>query len=178
MKLRTLCWLMSLACLGLFACEDEAEPAADEVGADAAAEGGEKPSEPEAEPVAPEPGPADACNALVEAAKAPDMEKIKAGATEGSAEKLGDEATGAALATWLASATCGEAAVEGEAATIPLTAGEESREAAFAKTADGWKWDAAAFAESYPPPAPEKGKKGKKKKGKKKKGKKKRKKKK
>lgn len=179
MKLLTLGSALSLAMFGLVACDmlggggDTATPTAPAAGADtapaadtAAPAGGDA----EAAPAKPEQTPAMACADLVAAAKAKDDAKFLANSSDVTAQAMADAATKDMLYKLLGDATCGDATVEGEKATVPVTAGADKRDVPFVKIGDAWKFDSAEYMNKYPP-APEKGKKAKKAKaGKKKKG--------
>jgi glucose/arabinose dehydrogenase len=155
MKMRALVGLLSLSCLSLVGCEEGGE--ATDQPADAA-----KPAEqPAAEPAKPEPTPQEACTQLAAAAKAADEAKVTSMLAPGGAEALAAEgAKEAVMATW-AQATCGEAKVEGDKATVSITAGTETKEATFVKAEGAWKFDLAAYLAKYPVDMG-KGKKGKK----------------
>jgi len=178
MKLRTLGLALSLPLMCLVGCEDGDTPEDETVAVEgeAAAPEGEA-AAPEGEAAAPEGEAAEAagpdCAALIEAIKAKNVEGVVAASAEGAADVVTAESI-EALAGALGAGECGEAAVEGEAATVPVTIGETSKDLKFVKAGDEWKFDAKGYFAANPAPAPEE--KGKKKKGKKKKGKKKKKK--
>ena len=178
--LRKTVWIGALVLAGAtMACDDAAEEApaegeaaaGEEGGEEAAAEGAEGAEAAEgaegAEAAAEEaPGPDAACKTLIEAIKAKKVEDVVAASTEGAADIINDKSI-EGIAASLGEATCGEATVDGDSATVPATAGDVTREIPFAKVEDAWKFDAKAYAEKYP--AEDKGKKKKKKKRKKKK---------
>ena len=182
MKLRTLGLLLAMP-LVFAGCEDgdaageegaaggagEAAEGAEGAGGGAGEEAGEGADAAEAA------GPDAVCATLIAAIKAKNVEDVVANSLAGAAEAVTAESI-EGMAAALGEATCGEAAVDGDKATVSVTAGEETREIPFGKDGDDWKFDSAGYAAKYPPPAaePAKGKKkGKKKKGKKKKKKKK-----
>ena len=106
--------------------------------------------------------PAAVCGMLLEAAKAKDDAKFLANSTDVTAQAMSDATTKETIYGLLGgTATCGEATVEGERATVPVTVGTEKREIPFVKICDAWKFDSAEYMNKYPA-APEKGKKGKK----------------
>ncbi len=166
MKLRTI--VLSLSCLGLVACEggEEEAPAAE------APKPAEQPAAAPAEPPKPEPMPQQACAELAAAAKANDEAKINSLLAAGGAEILaGEGVKDAVMATW-STATCGEAKIEGDKATVAIMSGPEgkdAKEAPFVKAEGAWKFDLAAYLAKYPVDMGKgkKGKKGKKAKGKK-----------
>ncbi len=172
MKLHTVVGLLSLTCLGVYGCEEKAAPEQPAAEAPKPAAEAEKPAaEPEkaAEAEKPaEPGPADACGKLVEAAKAHEAEKFNA-MVEGADALTATPGVHAAVLTTIGSGTCGEAKVEegGEKATVALQMGEgkEAKELPFVKTAEGWKLDGAAYLAKNPVEVAKakKGKRGKKK---------------
>lgn len=179
MKLRTLGLFLAMP-LVFAGCEDGDAAGGEEAAAGAAGEGeggegaGGEAGEGTAEggEVA---GPAAVCATLIAAIKAKNVDDVVANSLEGAAESVTAESI-EGMAAALGEATCGEETVDGDKATVSATAGEETREIPFGKDGDTWKFDAAAYATKYPPPAadePAKGKKKKKKKGKKKKKKKK-----
>ena len=156
MSLRWLGMLLVVPCLAIWACDDSASeaPAEEEAMVDeAATEEGM-----EAEEAAP--GPKETCEALVEAAKAEDAEKVGEFLTD--AEALGDGK--AAVLAAIGGSTCGDAAIDedGASATLPVTAGDKSRDLTFVGGEEGWKLDTAAYMEAYPAKKVKKGKKGKK----------------
>ncbi len=175
MKLRMLGLLFALP-LVFFACEDgdatgeEETVAAGGAGAAEAAAGGGAGAAVEAA------GPDAACAALIEAIKAKNVEGVVGASGDGAAEVVTAESI-EGLAGQLGEGACGEAMVEGDAATVTVTVGDEAKELAFAKVGDAWKFDAKAFlgggeaapAEEAVAEEPKGKKKKKKKKGKKKK---------
>ena len=179
MKLRMLGLLFAIPVITLgVACEESGEGEEAAGGAAAPAEGampaegaapaeGAKPEGGEGEKAAA--GPGDACDKLLEAIGAKNVEGVVAMTGEG-ADKITADSIGHIQST-LASASCGDANVEGDKAIVPVTAGEETREIVFAKAGDAWKFDAAAYMAKYGGNGKEKGK-GKEKKEKAKKGKK------
>lgn len=178
MKLLTLGSVVSFGVLGLVACDQGAGTAGGDAAAPAAAPADAAPAAGDAEAAA-APGdaevakveqtPQQACNALIEAAKAKDDAKFLANCTDVTAQALADAATKEMMYTMMATATCGEGVVEGEKATVPVTIGADKRDIPFVKMGDAWKFDSAEYMNKYPP-APAKGKKAKVKKTKVKKG--------
>lgn len=173
MKLRTLGSVVSLAVLGLVACDkmggggDTAAPSTAPAVApvDAAAAGDADVAAPgDAEPAKPEQTPQMACTALIDAAKTKDDAKFLANSTDVTAQAVSNAATKDLMFGMMAGATCGEGVVEGEKATVPVTAGADKRDVPFVKIGDAWKFDSAEYMNKYPP-APAKGKKAKKAKG-------------
>ncbi len=180
MKLLTLGSVVSFAVLGLVACDQgagtaggDAAPATapEAAGADAAAPAAAPAGDAEApaamgdaEVAKVEQTPQQACNNLIEAAKAKDDAKFLANATDVTAQAMADAASKEMMFGMMATATCGEGVVEGEKATVPVTAGADKRDVPFVKIGDAWKFDAAEYMNKYPP-APAKGKKAKKAKG-------------
>ena len=180
MKLLTLGSVVSFGVLGLVACDQGAGTAGgDTAAAPAVAPADTAPAAGDGEAAAPAGGdaevakveqtPQQACNALIDAAKAKDDAKFLANCTDVTAQALADAATKEMMFTMMATATCGEGVVEGEKATVPVTAGPDKRDVPFVKMGDAWKFDSAEYMNKYPP-APAKGKKAKVKKTKVKKG--------
>ena len=176
MKVLTLGSVVSFAVLGLVACDQgagtaggDAAPAVAPADTAAAAGDGEAAAGGDAEVAKVEQTPQQACNALIEAAKAKDDAKFLANATDVTAQAVSDAATKDMMFGMLATATCGEGVVEGEKAIVPVTAGTDKRDVPFVKIGDTWKFDSAEYMNKYPP-APAKGKKAKKLKTKVKKG--------
>jgi hypothetical protein len=172
MKLLTLGSVVSFAVLGLIACEQgagtgaaggDAAAAPEVVPADTAAPAGdgEAAAAGDAEVAKVEQTPQQACAALIEAAKAKDDAKFLANATDVTAQAIADAAAKEMIYGTMANATCGEGVVEGEKATVPVTAGADKRDVPFVKIGDSWKFDSAEYMNKYPP-APAKGKKAKK----------------
>ena len=179
MRTLTLGCVVSFGVLGLVACEQQAEqpaapptpPAATTTtptpgdaeadmgdgmmaGGDAGAADAMKPAEVP---------PAAVCAMLLDAAKAKDDAKFLANSTDVTAQAMADATTKATIYSMLGGgATCGEATVEGERATVPVTVGKEKREIPFVKINDAWKFDSAEYTNKYPPPKAEKSKAGKK----------------
>lgn len=139
-----------------------ADPApADAVPGDADAVAGDP------EPAKVEQTPVQACTTLIGAATAKEDSTFLANSTEATAQAIGDPATKDMVYGLLGTnATCGEATVDGDKATVAVTTGKEKRDIPFVKIGDAWKFDAAEYMNKYPP-VPEKAKKGKKAKGKK-----------
>jgi hypothetical protein len=172
MRTLTLGCVVSFGVLGLVACEQQADHATPTTPpattttttptpGDAGAEAGDGAAAGEAAKPA-EVTPAAVCATLLEAAKAKDDAKFLANSTDVTAQAMSDATTKETIYTLLGgTASCGEATVEGERATVPVTAGAEKREVPFVKIGDAWKFDSAEYMNKYPA-APEKGKKGKK----------------
>ena len=151
-------------------CEEGAE--GEEAAADEAAAGEAAPAGEEAAPAGEEgaaagegaeeaaaaaPGPGDTCQKLIEAIGAKNVEQVQAMSGDGA-----DKITAASIegiSATLADASCGDAAVEGDRATVPVTAGDQTREIVFVKAGEDWKFDVGAYMTKYPPPSNGKGKK-------------------
>jgi hypothetical protein len=172
MKLRIAVSVLSLSIFGLWACQEQqpGEPAADQQkpadGTAAATPAGGTVAQPTPPPAAetpkpPEVTPKEVCDQAVAAAKEKDAAKLAA-LCAGDVSATGDQLVGL-----LAKGTCGEAALEGDKAQIPVAMGAgkkaKSIQVPLTKGVDGWKIDAAALLEKHPG---KKAKKGKKKKGK------------
>jgi hypothetical protein len=164
MKLRTLGLLLAVPLIFLGACDEsgdegggeDAAVAPDEGGATPAdGGGGATPADGGGDMAA---GPAGVCTSLIAAIKAKNVDDVVAASVEGAAEMITADSIGG-MAAALGSATCGAENVDGDAATVTATAGEETREIPFKKVGDDWKFDAAAYAAKYPAAAAEGGKK-------------------
>ena len=177
MKLRMLGLLFAIPLLiAGVGCEDEASEGEDAAGGAAgeAAAGEEAaPAGEEAAPAGEEAaaGPADTCERLIDAIGAKNVEQVVAMSGDGADKITADSIEG--ISATLAEASCGDAAVEGDKATVPVTAGEQTREIMFVKSGEDWKFDVGAYMAKYPPPGNGKGKAKKEKAGKTKKNKKK-----
>lgn len=163
MKLRTIVGMLSLSLTGLWGCEESAEQPAEQPAEEGQAAAPE--AQPAPEETAPELTPQEVCTQAVEAAKADDEAKLTAlvsgDLTQGTAKSH--------LVAGLSGGTCGEGKVDGEKATVPVTAGAgkkaTTKEVPLVKAEDGWKIDLAAYQAAYPEKA-KRGKKGKRAKGK------------
>lgn len=171
MKLRVIPFAVAIA-----ACSQQAEPVTQDEKAPAVAEEtAPAAAEEKEEPAAEEPAsdPVKVCEALVAAANAGDAEAFGENATDAAVEAMSksEEVANTVMAT-IGEATCGEATVEGETATVSVAVGDTTRDIPFAMSEQAWKFDGAAYLEKYPPEMPKaaKGKKGKKKRRKKRKG--------
>jgi hypothetical protein len=171
MKLSRVGLVLSLSAFAFVGCESaEGEPGAEgeQPAAGAPAAGTDKP----AEPAAPAPAPTETasaatqCGKLLEAIKAKNVEGILALSTDGSAEAITAESVEMIAAEMGDAAACGEEKLDGEKATVAVTAAEGARDIPFAKVGTDWKFDTKTYAEKYPPKKG-KGKKGKKEKAKK-----------
>lgn len=146
---------LTVACEEKKASEVEATPgtAASAEANKAAVEAAPVAAVPVAAPVVKEPvlpGPQEVCQGLVEAAKAKDDSKFLATSTPATATAFGAEGVREHVLTTLAAATCGEAKITGDSATLSLGGTEPAQEATFSKAVDGWKFDGAAFVAKYP----------------------------
>jgi hypothetical protein len=169
----TLGCVVSFGVLGLVACEQQADqttatpaPAATTTTTptpgDGAADMGDGATAADGDAAKAEVTPAMVCATLLDAAKAKDDAKFLANATDVTAQAMSDAATKETIYTLLGgTATCGDATVEGERATVPVTVAADKRDIPFVKIGDAWKFDSAEYMNKYPA-APEKGKKGKK----------------
>lgn len=181
MKMRT-SGLFLLSMLGLWACEDGGETT-DQPAVEAPPPAPEeaKPAEPEK---APEATPDEVCGQFTAAVKAADQDKIAALLAPGGAEALAGEGVKDAVTRTFGNATCGEAKIDGDKATVMITvppaedakpakkakkkakdakpAEPTSMEVPFMKGADGWKVDLGSYLAAHPVEAGAKGKKGKK----------------
>jgi hypothetical protein len=171
MKLFRLGGYLSLCAIALAGCESTEGEAGAEGEQPAAAPAGEQPAAgaegaaPAAAPAAPEVvPPAAQCGKLLEGIKAKSAEQVHAVSMD--VDMLTPE-TIEMLAGELGEATCGEEKVDGDKATVAVTAGAETRDIPFTRVENAWKFDAKAYAEKYPPGKGKKGKKGKKEKAKK-----------
>lgn len=177
MKLRRVVWPVVMVCgallAGPLACEEkpqgEQEAAGAEGKTDSLKEGAAKPGEPveAASPTPPPPPPppatpppAESCTSLINALKAKDDAKVASLSTPTTQQALGAEGAKDHVTQALSNGTCGAAKVEGDTATVAVTAGEAGQDVPFVKAADGWKFDGAAYLAKYP--VPEKAAKGKK----------------
>lgn len=96
------------------------------------------------------PGPADVCTTLCEAAKAKDDSKFLSLSTPATQTVLAADGAKEHILKTLGAATCGAVKLEGESASINLQGTTPAQEATFTKTADGWRFDGAAFLAKYP----------------------------
>lgn len=170
MKLRTLG--VAVAIFGLAACDKPADKPAEPTPvapADAAPTEAAKPADADAAPTPteeekakPEPTPVEACVTLIGAATAKDDTTFLANSTEATAQAIGDPATKDMVYGLLGTnATCGEAAIDGDKATVDVMSGKEKRDIPFVKIGDAWKFDSAEYMNKYPPQPEPKAKKGK-----------------
>lgn len=112
--------------------------------------------------------PVQTCNALVQAAKIADPEAFGAVSTDAAIEAMAqDEKRTEAILAVIGAARCGEATVQGDAATVSADSGEQTRDIPFLRVGGIWRFDGAAYLEKYPmeqieKPSPRKAKKGKK----------------
>ena len=97
---------------------------------------------------------------MVNALKGKDEAKLAALSTPATQGALGAEGAKDHLTDSLSNGTCGAAKVEGDNATVAVTAGEAAQDVPFVRSSDGWKFDGAAYLAKYP--VPEKAGKGKK----------------
>ena len=154
MKVRKLVWPMFLFCVVLTACEEKTEGEGEK---EAIPAEGVKPAEapPPAPPPPPKepamPPPAEVCTSLINAIKAKDEAKVLSLSAPTTPGALGSEGAKEHLMTTLAAANCGAAKVEGDNATVAVTAEEVNQDLPFVKAADGWKFDGAAYLSKYPP---------------------------
>ncbi|MEM6533427.1 MAG: hypothetical protein AAF654_12445 [Myxococcota bacterium] len=165
--------------LAISACSQQAEPVTDDEKVPAVTEEVAREPTPDAAVVKETTAgsdPVQACEALVEAAKAGDAEAFVEHSTETAVEAMAksEEAAKSVMST-IGQAVCGEATVTGESATVSVAVGDTTRDLPFALSAAAWKFDAAGYIDKYPPQASEapkaaKGKKGRKKRRKKRKG--------
>ena len=96
------------------------------------------------------PGPQEVCQGLIEAARAKDDSKILATSTPATATAFGADGVRDHVIETLAAASCGEAKITGDSATLSLGGTAPAQEASFSKAVDGWKFDGAAFVAKYP----------------------------
>lgn len=141
---------------------DENADAADgdaEAGADADGEDAAEADEEEAAK-----SPVETCEALVSAAKEGDAETFSTNATDAAVEAMSqNEELAKSVMGTMGEATCGEANVEDDVATVSAAIGDTTRDIPFAMVEGEWKFDGAAYMEKYPmDEAGKKGKKGKK----------------
>lgn len=164
MKVSKVVWPLCVVGFFAVACEDKNEaaaPAADAAPAAAAAEDANKKvadaaAVPVVAPVAKEPaipGVDEVCKGLVEAAKGKDEAKVLAVSTANTVQAVGVEAAKEHLFTILGESSCGVVKSTGDESIVTLSAGEASYDAQFIKSAEGWKFDGAAFLAKYPPVA-------------------------
>ena len=104
------------------------------------------------------------CEALGSAAQEGDAETFSANATDAAVEAMSqDEEIAKSVMGTMGEATCGEANVEDDVATVSAAIGDTTRDIPFAMVEGEWKFDGAAYMEKYPmDEAGKKGKKGKK----------------
>ncbi|MBC7792261.1 MAG: hypothetical protein H7Z43_01015 [Clostridia bacterium] len=171
MKVLSVGCLVALSVSGQVACDKPADstlPAA--IDSTSAGDVAPQPAKPAgdaapAEAVKVEQTPVQACTTLIAAATAKDDATFLVNATEATAQAVSDPATKDMVYGLLgANAACGEAAVDGDKATVAVTSGGEMRDIPFVRIGDTWKFDSAEYMNKYPP-QPIKTLKGKKAKG-------------
>lgn len=151
-------WPLFLLGFVTAACEEKPAPAtvAPEASADAkAAPAAEAPKagEPAAAAVAkeiPVVGPQEVCGAIIDAARIKDDGKIVSLSTPATATAFNADGAKDHVFKTFATAACQPAKIEGDAATVVLGNTTPPQEATFTKTADGWRFDGAAFLAKYP----------------------------
>lgn len=168
MTLRVSGLIFSLLSISIFGCEQKV-PSEEPLPAPAAT-----PTEqPQAQPPAGNGDPSAVCSAVIEAAKAQDLDKIVSVSMPGAADALGAEAVKQTVLPALAAGTCGDvksSAEDTNKATVQLNGAPGVKDLPFIKTSDGWRFDAATYLAKGGAPAAKavKGKKAAKKGGKKK----------
>lgn len=155
MKVYQLLWVLVVSCVGLVACEEKEELPVEEEAPVAAPAPSNPAAPPAAAPAAPAPaamvpGPVQVCSGLVDAAKAKDAARFASTSTPTSSAVLADAKLIEQLYAHLSTATCSEAKVAGEGALVTAATTDGARELPFAKAAEGWKFDAAAYIAKYP----------------------------
>lgn len=95
-------------------------------------------------------GPQEVCGAIIDAAHNKDDGKIVSLSTPATATAFNAEGAKDHVIKTFAAAACGAPKIEGDSATIALANTTPPQEATFSKSADGWRFDGAAFLAKYP----------------------------